>query len=100
MYFIYILESELNASYYVGYTNDVQRRLSDHNNSLHLSYTAKFRPWKIKAVFEIAGDVSVAMKAEKFIKKQKSRSFIDAICKKNTVQLPMAQLVRVPHMRD
>jgi len=73
----------------------------DHlNHSEHFTYSAKLRSWKLKAVFEVKGGLSEAMKAEKFIKRQKSRSFIDKICDKDTIELPMAQLVRAPHMRD
>jgi len=100
MYYIYVIESESTGKYYIGHTDNIERRLYEHNNSLNISYTSKYRPWKIKAVFEVSGDRGVAIKAEKFIKKQKSKIFLERICCQNKVDLPMAQLVRVPHLRD
>ena len=96
MYFIYILESLADGSYYVGYTQNVEQRVFEHNNSLHPTFSSKLRPWKLKAAFELNGSAGEAMKAEKFIKKQKSRAFIDKICNMQIVKLPVAQLVRVP----
>ena len=99
MFYIYILESESDNTYYVGYTDDVNRRFIEHNTSDHPTYTSKHRPWILKAVFKISDDRSVAMKVEKFIKRQKSRVFIDKICLLNIIELPMDQLVRVPKLR-
>jgi len=31
MYTVYILHSKKPGRYYIGYTNDIERRLSDHN---------------------------------------------------------------------
>ncbi|MDO8442679.1 MAG: GIY-YIG nuclease family protein [bacterium] len=47
MYYIYILKScKLSDKLYIGYTNNVVRRLKEHNlgESLH---TNKYKPWKI-----------------------------------------------------
>ena len=80
MYFIYILYSEPGDKYYVGYTDDPYRRLSEHNTNLFNTYTSNYRPWKLKAVFECSMNRSSAMKIEKFIKKQKSRKLIEMLC--------------------
>ena len=100
MYYIYILYSKSSDLHYIGYTNDYERRLWEHNNSPYNSFTSKHRPWILKAVFEVSNDIGIAMKAERFIKKQKTKSFIEKICAMEIVDLPMAQLVRVPQMRD
>ncbi|HTL82307.1 MAG TPA: GIY-YIG nuclease family protein, partial [Bacteroidia bacterium] len=43
-YFVYILKCA-DDSYYVGVTNDLQRRLEEHNNSeIEISYTFSRRP--------------------------------------------------------
>lgn len=44
--------------------------------------------------------MGIALKAERFIKKQKSRAFIEKICSMDKIDLPMAQLVKVPHLLD
>jgi putative endonuclease len=96
MFYIYILQSEACSDFYTGYSDDPVRRLYQHNNLPVNSFTSKFRPWRFKAVFSVSEDRGIAMKAERFIKKQKSKKFIETICKKDIVDLPMAQLVRSP----
>ncbi|MBW6492299.1 MAG: GIY-YIG nuclease family protein [Lentimicrobium sp.] len=93
MFFIYILESIADGHYYVGHTDDFARRIEEHNSSDHPTYTSKHRPWKLIALFEVSEERKVAMNVEKFIKNQKSRTFIDRICANEKVDLPMAQLV-------
>ena len=100
MYYIYILSSDSSGVYYIGFTDNVERRFSEHNTSPHNTFTSKHRPWKLKAAFIASEDMGTAMKIERFIKKQKSRAFIEKICSLSIVDLPMAQLVRVPHLRD
>ena len=100
MFYIYILYSETSDIHYIGYTDDVKRRLSEHNTSPYNTFTSKHRPWKLKAVFTASEDVGTTMQIERFIKKQKSKSFVEKICALEIVDLPSAQLVRVPHVRD
>ena len=100
MHYIYILESGLDSTYYVGYTDDFSRRLMEHNSSPHDTFSSKHRPWILKAVFEVVGSKGDAMRAERFIKRQKSRKFIEAIISKDKVDLHIVQLVRVPKLRD
>ncbi|MDO8896607.1 MAG: GIY-YIG nuclease family protein, partial [Bacteroidales bacterium] len=93
MFFIYILESIADGHYYIGHTEDLTRRVEEHNTSDHPTYTSKHRPWKLLAAYEVSEEKGVAMKAEKFIKKQKSRVFIKNICESDVFYLPVAQLV-------
>lgn len=46
MYYTYILESIAHQELYIGYTNDLRRRFSEHNNG-ESKHTSKFRPWRI-----------------------------------------------------
>ena len=46
MYYVYILKSLTNIKSYVGITNNVKRRLSEHNNGNNY-YTKRYKPWKI-----------------------------------------------------
>ena len=46
MYYTYILQSELDSSFYIGYTTDLERRLSAHNSGLS-RYTKRKIPWKL-----------------------------------------------------
>jgi putative endonuclease len=96
VFYIYILYSISSDKYYVGYTNDFRRRLLEHNTSERDTYTSKHRPWLIKAVFECGLVESNAMKTERFIKKQKSRKFIERLCDSSFILTgSLAQLLRV-----
>jgi predicted GIY-YIG superfamily endonuclease len=55
MKYVYILESETGAHFYVGVTDDVQERVRAHNAG-DASHTAKFRPWRIRAFVAFADE--------------------------------------------
>ena len=40
-YFVYILQSHVDGSFYVGYSNDVDRRLAEHNAGLFVIHFPK-----------------------------------------------------------
>ena len=46
MYHVYLLKSQKNESLYIGYTNDMKRRLKEHNIGL-VGYTKKYLPWTL-----------------------------------------------------
>jgi putative endonuclease len=76
-YFIYILRSEMDGSFYVGYTANLEARVWEHNEG-RTGYTSKKRPWRLiySEQFETKTE---ALKREKFIKAQKSKAFIQAL---------------------
>ena len=45
MFVVYILYSEIFNKTYCGYTNDLERRLKEHNITSVTGYTLKYRPW-------------------------------------------------------
>ena len=48
MYWIYALYSERFDKIYVGQTNDITRRLFEHNFSIeNSSWTKSYRPWEL-----------------------------------------------------
>jgi putative endonuclease len=97
MFYVYILYSPSSDKYYVGHTDDMERRLHEHNNpEKEGTFTSKHRPWRSEAVFQCSPDRSDAMKAERFIKKQKSRRFIERLVRGESLEGSLAQLVRVP----
>ena len=51
MYFVYILESEVDGDYYKGFTTDYLKRLEQHNNR-ESNYTKSKIPWKLIFVQE------------------------------------------------
>jgi putative endonuclease len=46
MYHVYLLRSQKNKSFYIGYTKDIEQRLKEHNTGL-VGYTRKYMPWKL-----------------------------------------------------
>jgi len=74
MYYLYILYSERYDRYYVGQTNDLDRRLDEHNHALKNSYTSRYRPWELMKYFEVGESLGLARKIENYVKGQKSRA--------------------------
>ncbi|WP_425593918.1 GIY-YIG nuclease family protein [Marinifilum flexuosum] len=74
MYCVYILQSQMDQSYYIGYTSNIENRLTYHNQG-RSRYTRKKIPW-ILIYSEKYNSKRDALIREKFLKKQKSRVFI------------------------
>lgn len=52
--FVYVLVSMANTSRtYVGVTDNLQRRLRQHNGVGGARYTKSFRPWRIHSIFQL-----------------------------------------------
>ncbi len=101
MFYVYILFSQKFDKYYVGSSQNPWKRLQKHNTSRFNTFTSKYRPWVLKAVFEAGKTRGEAEKTEKFIKKQKSRNLLIKLTQPDFIpDGSLAQLVRVPHMRD
>ncbi len=47
MWYVYVLYSVAGVKTYVGYTNDVERRLFEHNVSESRGFTLRYRPWQV-----------------------------------------------------
>ncbi|RWU04342.1 GIY-YIG nuclease family protein [Pedobacter chitinilyticus] len=100
MFYLYILYSDNSDKYYIGYTNDYERRFHEHNHSDRTTFTSKHRPWILKVVFE-CGEIEIeAIHLERFIKKQKSRKLLERLIDGEALTGILAQLVRVPYVRD
>jgi putative endonuclease len=96
--FLYSVASDL---YYVGYTTGINQRLGSHNETSLDSFTSKHRPWVLCALFRVGEKEAVAVQVERFINKQKSRKLIERLIDPAFIpEGQLAQLVRVPHMRD
>ena len=73
-FYIYIIYNEECDKFYIGQTNDLQRRIAQHKEGIS-NFTSKYgRDWRLiyKEEFENRSD---AMNREKFLKKQKSKDF-------------------------
>ena len=74
MYYTYILQSiNFPECFYVGYTNDLKRRLEQHNSggSVH---TNKFKPWRLRGYVGFDTEEKV-QQFELFLKSGNGRIF-------------------------
>jgi putative endonuclease len=77
MYFVYILKSLNFAKTYTGITDDLERRLIQHNRGYHF-YTKRYLPWRI--IFsEKHSDRISARKKEKYLKSAAGRKWIKRV---------------------
>ena len=90
MFFTYILFSEKLNRFYIGTTDDVEKRLLEHNSVFYSnSFTSKGIPWELK--FTYACDSSKqAYDLERFIKKMKSRKFIERFIEDERIIIDVA----------
>ena len=66
-YFVYILASRINGTLYVGVTNDLPRRVSEHRNHLVAGFTKTYNVTRL-VHFEAFGDVTAAIQRENQLK--------------------------------
>jgi putative endonuclease len=71
---VYILQSLVDGTFYIGYTKDLDKRLKQHNTAKS-GYSSRKVPWKI-VYTESFIEKSAAIIRERFLKNQKSRDFI------------------------
>ncbi len=83
-FFVYILYSEKVKRYYIGHTQNLERRLIEHNSGQNKS-TKYGIPWKHVFTKEFSSR-SEAMKYEIKIKRMKSKKFIE-----NLILTPVAR---------
>ncbi|MBT3835161.1 GIY-YIG nuclease family protein [Candidatus Peribacteria bacterium] len=74
MFHVYLIESESSGKWYIGYTNDLKRRLREHNNHKNIS-TANESKWKL-IYCETYVDKMDAIGREKFLKSGSGRKFL------------------------
>lgn len=78
MYYLYVLQSIKTGTYYVGVTNEIERRLIEHNSESGIRYTKNVKPWKLMYT-EMYPTLSEARSREKQVKSWKKRSKIEAL---------------------
>jgi len=78
-YFVYILQSESTSKYYIGHTDNLARRISQHNDADYQGskHTKRNKgPWR--SIYTESFDArSEAVVREKEIKRKKSRKYIE-----------------------
>ncbi|TSC54165.1 MAG: putative endonuclease [Microgenomates group bacterium LiPW_31] len=75
MYFVYLLESDKDKSWYIGFTPESPfKRLNKHNSGSEY-YTKRKLSWKL-IYFEAYFDRNDATNREKFLKSGAGRNFL------------------------
>jgi predicted GIY-YIG superfamily endonuclease len=73
MYYVYILKSIKDNSYYYGSTENLKNRLSDHNSG-KVTYTNGHRPYKLVWYCGFT-EKSKALAFEKYLKSSSGHAF-------------------------
>ena len=73
-FYTYVLESSKDFKFYIGWTNDLKRRLEEHNNGNVIS-TSTRRPFKL-VYFEACLNKKQAIAREKYFKSGFGRRFL------------------------
>ena len=76
-FFVYILQSLKDFSFYVGQCDDLDKRMSKHSEGMS-KYTNSKRPLRLR-YFEVFNSRYEALIREKQIKKMKSRKYIEVL---------------------
>lgn len=79
-YYVYILQSKKNDSFYIGYTSDLKKRLQMHNNG-ESQATKPFRPYQL-IFYEAFMNRIDAKKREEYLKSGYGRRTIKALLKR------------------
>lgn len=80
MFLVYILRSTRYKKSYVGFTDNLERRIQEYNSGKQY-YTKRYMPWEIvyKEEFATRDD---AVTREKFLKSTSGRRFLKTIFEK------------------
>lgn len=74
---IYILKSLVNNRFYIGSTSNISRRLTEHSQGKS-KYTKTIKPFELVLRQEFPS-LRQARRAEKWLKAQKSKKFIEKV---------------------
>jgi putative endonuclease len=81
-YYVYILASKRNGTLYIGVTNDLMRRISEHREGSVPGFTKTYGV-KTLVYFEAFDDIEQAIRREKRLKKYKREWKINLIQQNN-----------------
>ena len=73
-FFVYVLETEIDKSWYIGYTSNLARRIVEHNSG-DSYYTKRKKPWNI-IYYEVSFNKFDAIAREKYLKTGMGRRYL------------------------
>ena len=74
-YYVYLLQSQIDQTWYIGYTNDLDNRITEHNEGKSY-YTKRKIPWKL-IYYEASFDKYDAIAREKYLKTGMGRRYLN-----------------------
>ena len=83
-YYVYVLYSKKYDKIYIGYTSNLEVRMSYHNETARKGYTKRYRPWEVLYKEEYKTKLE-ALKREKQLKGGQGRSWF-----KHTLLKPLS----------
>jgi putative endonuclease len=75
MFYVYCLKSKNTDKLYFGFTNDLKRRLGEHNSGLNFS-TKPYIPWEL-IYYEACTNEIDAKRREKYMKTTQGRRMFE-----------------------
>ncbi len=92
MFYTYVLQSQKDGNFYIGFSNDLKQRIGEHNKGT-VEATCHRRPL-ILVYYEACLDKSLTLKREKYFKTGFGRRFLKSRLKLNSlpeIYPPVAQ---------
>jgi len=92
VFYVYVLRSESDSGFYIGFSTDLKRRLSEHKRGA--SFATKSRgPWKL-IYYEAYTEHEDAEGREKFLKSGAGRRFLRAQLRHYLKRFPASASVK------
>ena len=77
-YCVYIMTNDVNTVLYTGVTNDLVRRVYEHQTNAVKGFTSRYKLHKL-VYFEVTNDINAAIQREKQIKGGSRQKKIDLV---------------------
>jgi putative endonuclease len=74
MYYVYVLKSEKDKFFYTGFTDNLERRLEEHNQGMQISTQSRI-PFKV-IYYECCLNKDDAIAREKYLKSGMGKKYI------------------------
>ncbi|MDO6440509.1 GIY-YIG nuclease family protein [Cyclobacterium sp. 1_MG-2023] len=71
---VYVLASQKDLSWYIGFTSDLEKRIKEHNRGKTIT-TSKKMPWKV-IYYEVSFNRLDAIAREKYLKSGMGRRYL------------------------
>lgn len=83
--YVYVLHSDVNGNFYIGFTHNLKKRFAEHNKGLNFS-TKTYRPWKL-IYYEAHTIESDARRREKYLKTSAGHRALNRMLREKLIDL-------------